>query len=138
MDGDCGLILMPRTFDWFGVEFRYELHALIVDTTLGASSHGRSLGKSVALFGKHLKVGLWIQSRQTKCPRIRGLAPRNYGGLPTGSTVNLEYKVHERNVACRRSPHRSQPNVKAKAAFIRGLVWTSIAAAALLGIRIGS
>ena len=83
---------MPKTFDWFGVEVRYELHALIVDTTLGASSHGRSLGKSVALFGKHLKIELWIQSRQTKRPRIRGQSPRNYGDLPSRSTVKLGEK----------------------------------------------
>ena len=36
---------------------------------------------------------------------------RNFGGLPSGSTLNLEYSVHEWNVVCRTSPQRSQRKV---------------------------
>lgn len=61
---------------------------------------------------------------------------RNHGGLPGGSTLNLEYNVHVRNLAGRLSSYRGQPKV-GKGSIIMGLVWIGIAAAAFLGIGIG-
>jgi hypothetical protein len=60
---------------------------------------------------------------------------RNFGGLPSGSTLNVEYSVHERNVVCRTSPHRSQRKV-GRGSIIMGLV--GICGGRILGIRIGS
>jgi hypothetical protein len=58
----------------------------------GASSHGRALEESVTLFGKPPQDWAMETKPTNEVPRIVELTPRNYGALPSGSTVKLGEK----------------------------------------------
>jgi hypothetical protein len=80
-------VLLPETFDCSGGEFFHKPHTVILRSILGARSHGRSLAKSVVLFGEHRKVVWRAEMPLSDAPLDGGLAPRNYGALPSGSRV---------------------------------------------------
>jgi len=80
-------VLLPETFDCPGGEFFHKPHTVILRSILGARSHGRSLAKSVVLFGEHRKVVWRAEMPLSDAPLDGGLAPRNYGALPSGSRV---------------------------------------------------
>jgi hypothetical protein len=60
--------LLPETFDCSGGEFFHKLHTVILRSISGGSSHGRSLGESVVLFGKHRKVVLRAEKPLSEAP----------------------------------------------------------------------
>jgi hypothetical protein len=61
-------VLLPETFDCSGGEFFHKLRTVILRSISGGSSHGRSLGESVVLFGKHRKVVLNAEKPLSEAP----------------------------------------------------------------------